>query len=570
MRSKYFISTFFLLVIIIGISIFRDYGITIDEPTNRRNGAISLKYMTEIFNIPIREKLTHHFDITKTVALNIDKVSGKPYITEFYYNNLLNVPIMSPSLRTRLSSNKNLHNYKDKDYGVTFELPLAFIEVMSGIDDMRNVFLMRHFLTFFTFWLSVIFFFLLLKNIFKDWRIGLVGAIFLFLTPRIFAHAFFNSKDIITMSFGIICIYSLFKLLESRSYLYAVFHGFTSAVVVDTRIVMIYLVIVTICLLSIPVIKNIKNFTVLKKNIFIIFAYSLMFLIFSYMFWPYLWEDPINNFLNALDNMSKFRWSGDVLYWGNFINAHSLPWHYIPSWIVITTPVFYLLLFIVGCGSAFIALFRNPLFTLRRSEEQNYLIMLLLFSIPLLAVIILRSVLYDGWRHMYFIYPAFLMLVMVGFSSLLKIRKFNINRLLIIATIFNVAYISFVMINYHPFQNVYFNLLAGGDIYKKFDMDYWQSSYVNGVRYVLENEENEKVVIDMSNNNGNFMLMLMPEERKRILSFNPTLKKEYYLTNYRYKKNLFKLIENKHPLKNEIHSFKIGGNKILGIYKPNN
>ncbi len=153
MRSKYFVPTFFLLVIIIGISIFRDYGITIDEPISRTNGAISLKYVTEIFNIPIRAKLTHHFDITKTVSLNFDKVTGKPYISEFYYNNLLNVPIMSRSLRARLSSNKNLHNYKDKDYGVTFELPLAFIEVMFGIDDMRNVFLMRHFLTFFTFWL---------------------------------------------------------------------------------------------------------------------------------------------------------------------------------------------------------------------------------------------------------------------------------------------------------------------------------------------------------------------------------------------------------------------------------
>ena len=35
---------------------------------------------------------------------------------------------------------------------------------------------------------------------FSDWRIGLLSALFLVLTPRFFAESFYNSKDIVFMA----------------------------------------------------------------------------------------------------------------------------------------------------------------------------------------------------------------------------------------------------------------------------------------------------------------------------------------------------------------------------------
>ena len=61
--------------------------------------------------------------------------------------------------------------------------------------------------------------------------------------------------------------------------------------------------------------------------------------------WPFLWENPVNNFLEAYKNMSVFRWNDYVLYMGNYTRASELPWHYGLVYMFITTPVLYVILF---------------------------------------------------------------------------------------------------------------------------------------------------------------------------------------------------------------------------------
>ena len=45
MRRKIIVRTLFLILISLGLLIHEDYGIGVDEPTNRQNGIISTKYM---------------------------------------------------------------------------------------------------------------------------------------------------------------------------------------------------------------------------------------------------------------------------------------------------------------------------------------------------------------------------------------------------------------------------------------------------------------------------------------------------------------------------------------------
>ena len=40
--------------------------------------------------------------------------------------------------------------------------------------------------------------------------------------------------------------------------------------------------------------------------------------------------------------------------------------------------------------------------------------------IPILAVIMLNSTLYNGWRHMYFIYPGIIIITLLGVDLLIK------------------------------------------------------------------------------------------------------------------------------------------------------
>ena len=54
-----------------------------------------------------------------------------------------------------------LHSFRDKDYGVTFELPLVMLEKALGLETTRDIYMMRHLCTFLMFFISVIAFFFL-------------------------------------------------------------------------------------------------------------------------------------------------------------------------------------------------------------------------------------------------------------------------------------------------------------------------------------------------------------------------------------------------------------------------
>ena len=66
--------------------------------------------------------------------------------------------------------------------------------------------------------------------------------------------------------------------------------------------------------------------------------------IILYVTWPFLWRNPIDNFIFAFKNMSKFRWDGTVLFNGEFVKATEIKWNYIPVWFSITTPITFLLI----------------------------------------------------------------------------------------------------------------------------------------------------------------------------------------------------------------------------------
>ena len=80
------------------------------------------------------------------------------------------------------------------------------------------------------------------------------------------------------------------------------------------------------------------------KNLFIFFIFLILFTI---IFYPFLWDDPIRNFLQIFSILSNFDIGIFNFYLGNYISAESLPWHYSLVWLFVTTPIFYLFLFLL-------------------------------------------------------------------------------------------------------------------------------------------------------------------------------------------------------------------------------
>ena len=131
---------------------------------------------------------------------------------------------------------------------------------------------------------------------------------------------------------------------------------------------------------------------------------------------------------------------------------------------------------------------------------------MLWFFLPLIAVIVSNAILYDAWRQMFFIYPAFLMVSLSGVVFLFEHIKtrFQGVRYKVISWVFILIVASSlictfrVMVRYHPYQNVYFNVLAGRDmkdIKKNFELDYWGLSYREALEYIVKNDKNKSIKI---------------------------------------------------------------------------
>jgi len=475
------------------------------------------------------------------------------------------------SLRYVAYGDEKLFTHGERYHGPVFEMFLVGIEkVFNLTKDPRALFLMRHLITFLLFYTGLIFFYLLCNRRFGNWKISLLASFFFILSPRIFAHSFYNSKDLAFLSIFIISIYTMILCLNTQRVRNIFFHALASAILIDIRILGIIVPLLTVIFIFFDLLIEKNDKSEIKKSAKNIFLYTGFLILFVILFWPTLWKDPIYHFGKAFLQMSRYPWHESVLYIGRYIKATNLPWHYIPVWIAISTPIAYLMLFFVGYFAIIKSLFKNPRqFYIKRKEDLIYL---LWFFFPLAATIGTRSVLYDAWRQMFFIYPAFLMLAMVGLVSLFgyfktkfqgpKYYAISVISILLIAV--NLAGVGKFMIKYHPFQNVYFNRLAGLDmktVKTNFEVDYWGLSYKQALEYILENDKRNVIKLSVDNPPGEINAKTLDKsERDRLVYVENPKEADYFLGNYRRRKT-------EYPYREEYYSIKIDGAKIVVVYR---
>ena len=498
---------FFIALLVTGLRVYDDFGLSFDESIQRsENGYVNYNYI----------------------------LTGNDSI-------LLNSP--------------------EKYHGPAFEIFLVWIEKVFNITDDRSIFLSRHLSTFLLFFTGVIFFYFLAKDYFVSKNAALLSCAILVLTPRIFADAFYNSKDIAFLSIFIISIYFLTRFLKEGNFISVAIHALFSGILLDIRILGVLVPVFTVAFFLLD-----KTLKINEGKLFQDFGYVLLYLalsvLFTILFWPVLWTGPVTHFMNALSEMSNFPWNGDVVYLGKIYLAAALPWHYIPVWIFVSTPVMYCVLFCGGIMFTAFRLLKAPIKLYR--DERETLIFMGWFFVPVTAVVLLDSTVYDGWRHLYFIYPAFVLLSVKGLYLALEYleeKNFAIGkRILNVIILISLGYVIVAMILMHPYQNVYFNFLAGNPE-KKFERDYWGLSYRQGLEYILNADTSDKIMYTGSNADVPLNERILPKnDRDRLVFTNYFQFADYYLDNYRWNR------DPNQPL-DEIFSLKTMNIKIMSVYK---
>ena len=483
---------FFLLLslyLIVGLIIFSDYGISWDEVNERYSGFVTLN------------------EIYKKLNLNI------------------------------LQDYPDLSNYIYREYGVLFNLPLAFLEDFAGIKDIKDVFLLRHLINFLIFFLGSAYFYFTLR-IYYSQTISIIGFLFLILSPRFFAEAFYNNKDIIFLSFYSISFYYFLQYFIDKKNSFIFFFSLFASMAINVRVLGILIVFIFIFVLFLDGLNSKKVF---KKNSLEIVKCLLLVSILSYLLWPFLWSNPLENLIYTFKSMSSYNWRGLVFFLGEYHQAKNIPWNYTMTLFLVTTPLIIIIFFLIGAFFSIKDLTLNYL-NIDNKEYSNLwannfqffnIIALLNIIIILSYIILFDSTLYGGWRHTYFLYPFIIILSIYGVDILIKHIKYEF---IIIVSFFSILSSLYWIMNNHPYQFVYYNLLTKNKIKANFELDYWGVSNKDSLEYLLDNYKKDKYFIYVYSNSPYYYSknLIDKDKREKIIFVKKIEDAEFILTNHFY------------------------------------
>jgi hypothetical protein len=434
-----------------------------------------------------------------------------------------------------------LERSRGKHHGPAFEIALFFLERTLGLEDSQAIYFTRHLATFLVFFAAVAVFYRVLRRRFHSRWIGLAGAALLVLSPRIFADAFYNNKDVAFLSAYIFSLATLGRFLRRPTMRRAALHALACGFLIAIRVPGVVVPVITAVLVPASWLARRRHGEVPRRSWLSLAWLCGLSMLFTTLFWPALWTNPVQAFGRACEVMRRYPWQGTVFYGGEEIRANELPWHYLPRWILITTPLFHIVLFVVGAGSFVAEGLRRPIDCVaRRTLDVAWATALV---VPLAVVIGLRATVYDGWRHLYFIYPAFIYMAVLGFTTLLAgVRRCALHvrpavPIFLVVCAVPLLAVARTMVRDHPYQNLYFNELAGPDmqtIKANYELDYWGLSCRQGLERLLARDSSPIVHIYAETVPvANSLLLLSPEQRARVHLVPHVEQADYYLSHFR-------------------------------------
>ena len=548
----------FLIALVIGLLVYQDYGIGWDEPGQRDIGVLNYEY---VFN-----------------------------------------------------GNQKLFEGPSDHHGAAFEMALVVAEKTMKITDPRDIYLMRHLVSHIFFLLAMFLGYILFYRLFKNQFIACLGFIMLVFAPRIYVHSFINSKDVPFLSLTIILFALCHLAFERKKSAYFILLGLVCGYATGIRVMGIMFAGIILLFLLLDLGRNIirterlvkpiseddkinptklnsyfsfmrgaksansklfKDFRneaekeknsqivgfILSSSLSGIILFSAMFCLSLYISWPYLWKTPVHSFVESYTSFSHFKWLGQVLFKGHLINGPDLSWDYFPTWFLISNPPLWL---ISGfCGMALLAfeIVRRPLRFVVNTTNRNFLMYLVCFVSPVLAVILLHSVIYDDWRHLYFVYPCFVLIALYFINKLIHTRA---KPIVILACVTQIGFISYFMVKSHPFEQVYFNSFISHKpeyLRKNYDLEYWGCGFKQALEHLVATDPGDSIKIAASEYDDplvNNIMMLQQKDRKRIIRTRSG--PDYFITDFR-------LHPDNYDYPKVAYAIKVLNSTVLCVYK---
>ena len=424
----------FLVVTILVLITFTDYGITWDEDVHNYYGILVLNYY----------------------------LSGFTDLRSTHWQDLFN-------------------------YGGAFDMLAAALNTVSPFDTYET----RHLLNGLVGILGLVGVWRLGRTLGGP-RAGFLAALLLALTPNYYGQMFNNPKDVpfaAGMVWGVYYLVGLARELPrprgSLLLKFGLAMGLALGIRVGGLLLLSYLGLLlglsgvwrafTERCAAILVSDGARSLFVVLLPIAAI-AYAVML-----VFWPFAQLDPIHNPLQALANFSHQVFPWKTLFAGEYVPATDLPWAYLPVHVALALPELVLILLASAPVFAVVAIRKSGV---DRATVLGYAVVGFAVVFPIAYAIAIKAVLFDGMRHFIFVLPPIAALAAVMMDRALDwVQRLSFRRWAYAALgLYAAAHVG-IMAMLHPDEYIYYNAFIGGveGADGLFKTDYWANSYAEAV-----------------------------------------------------------------------------------------
>ena len=430
------------LFLIAGLAVLDDYGVTADESLQRRTAAATLGYLA------------------------------------------------NGDIDAFLAGLSHLHN---KFYGMAFESPIYLIERGFGLEDVRSAYLFRHTLLHFFFLTGGVFAYLLARRLFGVRMLALFAMALFLLHPRLYAHSFFNGTDMPFVVAFIVALYLAHRAFRRDTLLAFALLGVGVGIAVNLRIMGVVLLAAIPALLALDI-AFASGWAERKRALLTTGAFALASLLTVYALLPYLWADPLARAVEWWTTLSSHPTIVPALFRGTLYGSNELPADYVPTWFTITSPPFALALGLIGAGAVLVGAVRAPKASIRSGGLRFGLLLVGCAAAPVAAVVLLDANVYNGWRHLYFLWAPFALLAVWGMREVAgTLSSRRLRAAVYVAAGAGLATTLTSMALIHPNQHAFFNLSVDRAspeyLRSQYTLDPWRHPMLQGLRWLSDNAD---------------------------------------------------------------------------------
>jgi len=401
-------------------------------------------------------------------------------------------------------------------YGGLFDTICAAVERYVP----ANRYVVRHALNATFGWIGVLYAGRLAARLFGQWA-GVLGLILLATSPRYFADSMNNPKDLPFAAATIAALYYMSTMSPKWPYVSkstAIKIVIALAAALNIRAAgLMYLGYFGLLIGAFVLAERQFDRRRLLDTALRVVAVTAGVLVLGTAVWPWAMASPFTRPIEALLSFANAPYGADVLFNGRPVPSDNLPWYYVPVWLLITTPP------IVLVGLALASLFP------RREWLAGMAALVTITLLPIVLVIARNSTLYDGIRHLLFVYPLIVLVAAGGWMAALWRPDPLVRRIAAALIVIGFVNVSAFDARAHPNQSAYFNELVGGPkgAFARYDMDYWGNCVLQAVSWTAKTAQLSGVPIVVSGEPS--QVIQLDSERFHQLSFEPPFRNKHQL-----------------------------------------